>query len=265
VWSLETWLWTLLLVIVLPALAAGGALLVRRAVGPDVLAHHNDVAGFIYAVLGVVYAVLLGFTAIIVWEQYRRAQEGIELEANALTDLYRDAQVFPEDVRRLVETRVRDYARAVVEEEWPAMAESEASPRAWDAYNMLWRTYHEFEPQSEHQRVWYATSVERMNLLADERRSRVLSLHAGVPAVMWIVLVGAGAVTIGFSFFFGTENRRAQGLMTAALTFTIGVVLLSILALESPFSGISRLPPEAFEHAQSIFERLAPAGSGRPR
>jgi hypothetical protein len=32
------------------------------------------VAGFIYAVIGVVYAVLLGFSAIIVWEQYRQAR-----------------------------------------------------------------------------------------------------------------------------------------------------------------------------------------------
>ena len=36
--SLEAWFWTLLLIVVLPALAVGGSLLVRRAIGPDVLA-----------------------------------------------------------------------------------------------------------------------------------------------------------------------------------------------------------------------------------
>src|SRR5262245_20800075 len=76
--SAETWSWIVLLVLALPATAAAGALLVRRAVGPDVLARHNDVAGFIYAVIGVVYAVLIGFTAIMVWEQFRNAQEGVE-------------------------------------------------------------------------------------------------------------------------------------------------------------------------------------------
>src|SRR5262245_14769525 len=63
--SVEAWFWILLLVLALPAIAAGGALLVRSAVGPDVLAHHNNVAGYIYGVIGVVYAVLLGFTAIV--------------------------------------------------------------------------------------------------------------------------------------------------------------------------------------------------------
>src|SRR5262245_62589654 len=69
--SVEAWFWILLLVLALPAIAAGGALLVRSAVGPDVLARQNNVAGFIYGVIGVVYAVLLGFTAIVVWEQFR--------------------------------------------------------------------------------------------------------------------------------------------------------------------------------------------------
>jgi len=262
---MSTWFWTLILVVVLPGVAIAGALLVRRIVGADVLARHNDVAGFIYAVVGVLYAVLLGFTAIIVWEQFRRAQEGAELEANALADLFRDAQVFPVAVRDQVENRLRDYARLVVEEEWPAMAAGEVSEPTWDAYNLLWRTYHEFTPENEHQRIWYGQSVERMQLLGDERRNRLLSVRAGVPAVMWAVLLGAGAVTIGFSFFFGTPNPRAQGLMSGALALTIGVVLLSILALEHPFAGGTRVDPEALEQVQSILEReRRPAAGGGP-
>ena len=261
--NLETLFWSLLLVVVMPTLAAGGALLVRRTVGVEVLARHNDVAGFIYAVIGVVYAVLLGFTAIIVWEQFRRAQEGAELEANALADLFRDAQVFPAEARDQMEARLRDYARLVVEEEWPAMAAGQSSPETWRAYNLLWRSYHEFFPQDDHQRTWYAESVQRMNLLADHRRSRLLSVRSGVPAVMWGVLLGAGAVTIGFSFLFGTRNSRAQGLMTGALAVTIGIVLLSILALEHPFKGITRVSPEAFEQVQGIFEEVSQPAAGQ--
>ena len=46
-------------------LSVTGTLLVRRRVPVEVLERHNEVAGFIYGVIGVVYAVLLGFTAII--------------------------------------------------------------------------------------------------------------------------------------------------------------------------------------------------------
>jgi protein-S-isoprenylcysteine O-methyltransferase Ste14 len=92
-----------------------------------------------------------------------------------------------------------------------------------------------------------------MNMLGDQRRSRLLSMRAGLPAVMWAVLLGAGAVTIGFSFLFGTRNPRAQAVMTGALALTIGIVLLSIVALEHPFRGITRVQAEAFEQAQEIF------------
>ncbi len=253
--TLQTLFWTLLLVVVLPAAAVAGALLVRRFVGAEVLARHNDVAGFIYAVIGVVYAVLLGFSAIIVWEQFRNAQEGAELEANALADLYRDAQVYPPQAREQVEARLRDYGRLVVEEEWPAMAAGERSDRTWDAYNLLWRTYQEFTPEDERQGIWYAQSVERMNVLGDQRRIRLLGVEAGVPAVMWAVLLGAGAVTIAFTFLFGAPSARAQAVMTGALALTIGVVLLAILALQHPFAGITRVDPGAFEQVRGILEQ----------
>ena len=261
--TIQTWLLGILLVGALPALAVVGAMWVRRAVGLEVLERHNEVAGFIYAVVGVVYAVLLGFTAIIVWEQFRHAQEGVEREANALASLYRDAQVFPPDVRRQVEDWLRLYARVVVEKEWRAMADGKSSPEAWEAYNQLWRTYHEFRPQDEHQQIWYTESLQRLNELGDHRRDRLLSIRSGVPGAIWAVLLGAGAITIGFSFFFGTRNARAQGLMVASLSLTIGVVLLSIVALEHPFAGFSRVEPDAFHQLADILDQWGQPGTGR--
>jgi hypothetical protein len=49
-----------LLVFSFVALAVGGLVLVQRLVPIERRQEHNDVAGFIYAVLGVAYAVLLG-------------------------------------------------------------------------------------------------------------------------------------------------------------------------------------------------------------
>jgi hypothetical protein len=67
---------------------------------------------------------------------------------------------------------------------------------------------------------------------------------------MWVVLLGAGAIKIGFSYLFGTRNTVAQFLMTAGLAMTIA--LLSILALEQPFAGITRIQPDAFTQLAGI-------------
>jgi hypothetical protein len=258
---LDALFWSLLIVGGITFAAIAGALLVRRWVTVEVLERHNDVAGFIYAVIGVLYAVLLGFTAIIVWERFDEAQTNVEKEANELGDLFRNAQAFAaENFREELETNLRSYVRIVVENEWPAMAKGKSSADAWDAYNRLWQTYYRFSPQDENERIWYSQSLTRLNQLGDQRRLRLLSSQSeGVPAVMWVVLLGAGAITIGFSFLFGTKNTIAQAVMTAGLAMTIALVLLSIFALEKPFGGITRIEPEAFNQAKEIFDSVPAA------
>ncbi len=205
------WLWGILFVGGTVLTAVVGTVLARRWVSVEVLKHNNEVAGFIYGVIGVLYAVLLGFTAIIVWEQFDKAQAGVDQEANELADLYRDAQDFPDDTRKELETQLRAYARLVVEKEWPAMAERASSPETWEMYNQLWRTYHRFQPQNDHERIWYAQSLTRLNQLGDQRRLRLLSSQSkGIPVVMWVALLGAGGITIGFSFLSAREAPRPR-------------------------------------------------------
>jgi hypothetical protein len=72
---------------------------------------------------------------------------------------------------------------------------------------------------------------------------------------MWVVLLGAGAVTISFSFLFGTRNTAAQLLMTAGLALTISLVLLSVVALERPFAGMARVEPDAFNQLTLMLDR----------
>ena len=50
--------------------------------------------------------------------------------------------------------------------------------------------------------------------------------------------------------------------MTAGLAITIGAVLLSILALDAPFAGITRLDPEPFRQVEQIVGRERPLGGG---
>ncbi len=239
-------IWGVLVVGAAVSLAIGGMLLVRRSVTLAGLDRHIQVAGYIYSVLGVVYAVLLAFIAIVVWEQHTRAKTGVEQEANELGDLYRDAQAFPEEVRMGLHNQIRTYTRVVVEKEWPAMANGEAGPEAWEAYNKLWVAYQQFQPGNTYENAWYTESLGRLNQLGDHRRLRLLANRSAVPRIMWVVLLGTGMITVGFSAFFGTESLWAYVLMVAALVATITLVLFLILALDQPFSGVAAVEPDAF-------------------
>jgi hypothetical protein len=76
--------------------AVGGLTLVQRLVPATIRKEHNDVAGFIYAALGVIYAVLLALVVIAVWEEYQAASATAEQEANALAEIFWLAHRLPE-------------------------------------------------------------------------------------------------------------------------------------------------------------------------
>jgi Protein of unknown function (DUF4239) len=68
---------------------------------------------------------------VVVWEEYERAKEPVETEANELAGDYFLADRFSDEAdRQRVQELARSYARTVVEEEWPLMDSGETSERA---------------------------------------------------------------------------------------------------------------------------------------
>src|ERR1700748_797976 len=57
---------------------------------------NNDLIGWQLTIVGTTYAVILGFMLYTVWTAYGEAQANVDLEANALRDLYRTADALPE-------------------------------------------------------------------------------------------------------------------------------------------------------------------------
>ena len=80
-----------------------------------------------------------------------------------------------------------------------------------------------------------------------------------VPSVVWVVLFVGAFVTIGFTFFFGTENLRAQAVMTGALALLIFLGLLIIIAVDHPFSGTVNVEPEPLVRVLDDFREGAPS------
>src|SRR5215217_9682460 len=106
--------------------ALAGLELVQRLVPATSLQPHNDVAGFIYAALGVIYAVLLALVVISVWEEYQAASETVEQEANALAEIFWLGNRLPEPEATHLQELARSYAEEVVHKEYPLMEQGQA-------------------------------------------------------------------------------------------------------------------------------------------
>jgi fumarate reductase subunit D len=253
-WSaLATALYLILTVFVPVLVAVVGLVLVQRLVPPDRREEHNNVAGFIYAVLGVAYAVLLAFVVIAVWQDYKTAQTNVESEANELAGVYFLASRLPEPERTRVQDLARTYVRVVVEEEWPMMERGQTSPRADSLLRQLRLKLLQFDPRTGGEQVLYERGLTQLHDAADARRSRLLEVREGIPYLLWVVLVLGGVITVTFTYLFGLKSNVAHALMVAALTLLICGILFTIAEFNNSFSGPVEIRPEAFREVLHSF------------
>jgi protein-S-isoprenylcysteine O-methyltransferase Ste14 len=233
--------------------AVVGLVLVQRLVPPDLREEQNNVAGFIYAVLGVAYAVLLAFMLIAVWQDYKMAQTNVESEAHELAGVYFLASQLPEPERTHVQDLTRTYARVVVEQEWPMMEQGQTSPRADSLVRQLRLELLQFDPRTRGEQVLYERGLTDLHNAIDARRSRLLEVREGIPNLLWVVLVVGGVITVSFTYLFGLKSNVAHALMVAALTLLICGILFTIGEFDYPFSGVVEIRPDAFREVLRSF------------
>jgi hypothetical protein len=242
------------LTVCVPVLVAVvGLVLVQRLVPPERREKHNDVAGFIYAVLGVAYAVVLAFMLISVWQDYNKAQTNVESEAHELAGVYFLASRLPEPERTHVQDLARMCARVVVEEEWPLMEQGQTSPRADSLLRQLRLKLLEFDPHTRGEQVLYERGLTDLHDALDARRSRLLEVREGIPSLLWVVLVVGGVITVSFTYLFGLKSNVAHALIVAALTLVICGILFTIGEFDYPFSGPVEIRPDAFREVLHSF------------
>jgi len=218
-----------------------------RHVHHSKLRSHHDVAGFIYANIGILYGILLAFVVIEAYEGHKEAEQLVQNEATHIANLFRSAELFPEGVRKNIRSEIISFTKQITEQEWPEMASGQISENSQIYYHKIWKAFYAFTPVTEQQKYWYQQSLSELNAFADAHRARQMSAHSELPTFMWVVLVLGGVITIAFSFLFGTETLWAKLTMVSSLTLIIGLIFWLIYALSHPYSGIIAISPEFVE------------------
>ena len=230
--------WVLILLLfLLTALAMAGPLIVRRRVSFERLRANNEVAGFKFAVIGVLYAVLLAFVVIIAWERFHDAENALAREAGATATINRLAGGLDETSAATLRANLSAYLDSVLRDDWPAMVRGHSSAVTARVLSDLYDQVIRYRPADLHDSNVQAELLSELDQVTRARRERLVMSEGSVPAVIWFVLFLGAGLTISFTFFFGTENLIAQSLMTGILAAIILSAVLVVIALDRPYTG----------------------------
>lgn len=248
--NVPPWLSFLVVVVGSMLAAAAATLLVRKKVRKPSGENHNEVAGFIFATVGVLDAVLLAFIVIALWEAYGSAERAAAQEAALTLATARYAATLPEPVRHEMHDQLRLYAETVLNDEWKTINPG-ASSEGDQIIGDLWHSYDKLHPPSD-----YANAATLLTDLSTARTQRILSSQAALPSLFWVVLVGGALITLISAFVLYMENAAVHALMVALLAGIIALCLWLILELNHPFAGAVQVPKDAFEHALYVIEHM---------
>lgn len=235
-------------------IALSGALLFHRYVPHAVLVEHNEIAGFVFAVVGVVYAVLLAFLAIAVWEHFNAAEERTYEEASRLTVVYRKSDLFPQV--HALRAELKTYVQIIVDREWSEMYQGKHDPQAEALAEHIAYEVRHLPVRTPAQQNVHAAMTQSIDDALVDRDYRTSAASIGVNPFLWFILFGGAASTVAFAYLFAYSNRWAMMTIVGMLAFMLGLVLYLIAAVDYPFRGQIHVGPEAFVNALHNFEKI---------
>ena len=247
--QISPWILAIVLIAVAELYAVGLMLATRARCGADYLSLNNEVAGFKFAVIGVLYAVMLAFVVVAVWEDYQDTETAVRNEAKALSDLHQVSFALPETDGEPIRKHVLSYISAVRGPEWTSMAEGHSNAGAEMELHHLSQAIFQARPEALKDVALYQHALNLLTTVNDNRSERLDNSRGSVPGVLWLVMIAGGLVTLGYPAFFGSSNLWSQVLMTASLAALVALTLFVALVLDYPFTGDVRISPAPFEQA----------------
>jgi hypothetical protein len=233
--------------ITLISVVISGALLLLRRRGGGRWRTQDHIHPSVFSFFTTLYAFFIGFAIVTLWSAFLTAKTNVTREADAIMIVYRTAKNLPGS--GAFRQALINYVKAVVEDEWRYMQKGSMSPVASQEFDDIWSHYYllKSDPNKSDEIHTNLTEAGR------QRSSRASILQGNLYPPVWVILF-FGVVSVTFGLYF---INREPTLVSLVYEFMVIFLLLSciyfIYDLDTPFSGLINVKPEAF---QTVYQKM---------
>lgn len=180
------------------------------------------------------FGLLISFNAVWLWDRNERVQGAVVDEAAALSSIVDEAEDLPLEQRTAIIECVRDYARHLVDVEWPTLAES-STDRKRPPQLIALRTAVRATEIDGLKELWQAAD--------DARDLRVRDgLRFMTPPRWAVVVILATLLLVSIGLLHG-DSPRGRVLALTLVTLAISACFAVIAVQARPFAGAFRIEP----------------------
>jgi len=195
-------------------------------------------------VIGILVSLFLSLTFADVVLELNQIEAAIEREAVMIVDIHRDLSRYDSDRARKAQALLVEYTQAVIEHDWPALANDGLSE---EARALLWQLEDEtlhLETTTSVQQILRSRINADVDQISDLRLTRLEQALAKPPLFLIVVIFGFLATMVCFG---PHQPNRLTIVLLSLYTLLVGLVIYMILAFSDPFQGATGVDPTAIE------------------
>jgi ABC-type multidrug transport system fused ATPase/permease subunit len=205
----------------------------------------RDPTNNLFRVVGIIVSLMLSLAFADVVVDVRKIESAVEREAVAISDTFENLQSFGGERAREIRIILIDYTQAVIDDDWPALANDKLGERAGVLRKQLTESVLDLEPTTSLQEKLFSKMLTDLDAISDYRLIRLDNAMAQPPVYIRVVF-------LGFLFTmacFGVYRPQAPLVVLVSLyAVFIGLILYLILALSDPFQGGFGADSTTFEY-----------------
>jgi hypothetical protein len=188
--------------------------------------------------IGVIFGLLVAFTAAQVWTDTERATAAVAAEASALRSVVIVSAVLPEEARNSIRELVKEHIEHVVNEEWPMMARGDVTLKiSPPALNKAFQLALSLSPETFGQQTAQRETAMYLERALEARRQRILVSRSEVNQVKWLSLIFLGICLQVTVALVHCHNRLGSAVSIGLFSAGLAAAMLLILAHDRPFTG----------------------------
>ena len=196
-------------------------------------------------VLGTIFALLVAFVAVGVWNDFDKAKLAVATEASALRAVDVFAETLPDEQRTQLRALMNRHIEEAVNREWPAMAHERLTLASLATHLVeAQRLTVLMKPQDESQRTAQREIVAALHRALDARRQRIIISQSEVGPVKWAAILLMGLCALIAIAIVHSDDRVTCAIAVALFATGFALSSLLIAAYSRPFTGEISVGPE---------------------
>jgi hypothetical protein len=213
-------------------------ILLRRRFPNVTEGRQNDVLIFGFAVVGVVYAIIMGFLISVLWGEVTHAADLAQTEGAHAIQMARYTASFDEPTRGRLRHDILEYQQAILTE-FDEVSRGGRLFTAEPALTRLRAAYAEVQPHDDNQRAALQNSLDSLKETTLDRTQRLLIAKedVGPPLAVWTVIILTSTLVLAFAIFFGEAQARMHTLIVATIGVLVAGNIFLITELAFPYLG----------------------------